>query len=127
MIQRQLQLYQQTIPSTSSSGLRPFKREPGVSLYLYLDKKPIAAMRAKLRFDLALLAGSVMGHRMNTASQACILCDDPASDHREHLLLYCPAFHRKRTELVLNLISDGEHHPVDSDSALLKFLLGNLL
>ena len=36
-------------------------------------------MRAKLRFDLASLAGSVMGHRMDTASQACILCDEPAS------------------------------------------------
>jgi hypothetical protein len=126
MIQRQLQLYQQTTPSTSSPGLRPYKCERGVSLYLYLDPKPVAAMRAKLRFDLASLAGSVIGHRMNTASQACILCDDPASDHREHLLLYCPAFDSKRTELILNLMSDGEDHYINSDSALLQFLLGNI-
>src|ERR1700719_1954168 len=102
MTQRQLQLYQQTVPSTSSSGLRPYKQEPGVSLYLHLDLKPIAAMRAKLRFDLASLAASVMGHRMNTASQACILCDDPASDHREHLLLYCPALDKKCVRVKCN-------------------------
>jgi hypothetical protein len=83
-------------------------------------------MRAKLRFDLASLAGSVMGHRMDTTSQACILCDDPASDHREHRLLYCPALDRKRTELILNLMSDGEYHHTNSDSALLHFLLGNI-
>jgi hypothetical protein len=126
MLQRQLQLYQQTPPSTSSPGLRPFKQAPGVSLYLYLDPKPIAAMRAKLRFDLASLAGSVMGHRMDTASQACVLCDEPAADTRHHLLLHCPALHRKRRELFLSLISDGEDHLVDSDTACLSFLLGNL-
>jgi hypothetical protein len=63
---------------------------------------------------------------MDTASQACILCDDSASDHREHLLLYCPALDRKRTELILNLMSDGEDHYINSDSALLQFLLGNI-
>ena len=67
-----------------------------------------------------------MGHLMNTASQACILCGNPASDHREHLLLYCPAFDRRRTVLILNLMSDGEYHYINSDSTLLHFLLGNI-
>jgi hypothetical protein len=126
MIQRQLQLYQQTPPSTSSPGLRPYKTTPGTSLYLYLDPKPIAAMRAKFRFDLASLRGSVMGHRMDTASEACVLCDEPTADTRHHLLLHCPIFYRKRRGLVLNLMSDGDDHLVNSDSALISFLLGNL-
>jgi hypothetical protein len=126
MIKRQLQLYQQTKPSTSSPGLRSYKQEPGVSLYLYLDPKPVAVMRAKLRFDLASLSGSVIGHRKDTTSQACILCDESAADTRNHLLLYCPALDRRRCELILNLISDGENHLINSDSALIQFLLGNI-
>jgi hypothetical protein len=126
MLQRQLELYQHTPPSTSSPGLRPFKQSPGASLYLYLDPKPVAAMRAKLRFDLASLAGSVMGHRMDTASQACILCDEPAADTRHHLLLHCPVLYCKRRKLCLDLMSDGDDHLMDSDTALLSFLLGNL-
>ena len=126
MIQRQLQLYRQTSPSTFSLGLRPYKTEPGPSLYLYLDPKPIATMRAKFRFDLASLKGSVMGHRMDTASEACTLCDEPTADTHQHLLLHCPVFYHKRRELVLNFTSDGEEHLVNSDSALICFLLGNL-
>src|SRR4051812_29045682 len=48
-----------------------------------------------------------------------------ASDNREHLLLYCPALDRKRTELTLTLMSGSESHHINS-SSMLQFLLGNI-
>ena len=83
-------------------------------------------MRAKLRFDLAALQGSVFGLRMGTASESCVLCGEQAADTRQHLLLHCPALDVKRSNLLLDLESEGAGHHALSDTNLLQFLLGNI-
>ena len=126
MIQKQLQFYRLTPPSTSSLGLRPYKSEPGASLYLYLDPKPVAVMRARLRFDLASFCGSVMGLRMGIAAEPCKLCGMTGFDTRDHLLLHCPSLLHERDKLILDMVSERRGHLVNTDSALIQFLLGNL-
>lgn len=74
------------------------------------------------------LAESVVGHRdgNGTTSQACLLCGEPAADTRHHLLLYCPSFERRRSELILKLIRAPNQLGSISSSAISRPPIVNL-
>ena len=80
--------------ATGGALLRAAKPTAGRSLYLYLERRPIAVLRTRLRFNRAGFAAS-LSERGLADSPLCAL--HPQCQHRaeaqtvEHALLHCPA------------------------------------
>jgi hypothetical protein len=75
--------------------------QPGLPAYFSSDDKPLACHRARLRFDQALLFGSLKRRRLEPTSvcQNCGFSDESPA----HVLLDCPTFAAERTRLAVQL------------------------
>lgn len=85
------------------------KRTAGPSSYLWFDAKPVAALRARLRFARS----TINEHRYDlgladSESSLCEMCRSASVESVEHLLCHCAAYKQARTTVRRNLRS---HRP----------------
>ena len=100
LLQSQLAAYKASSPSTSSTGLRTIKSDPGCSLYIKHSTKQQACLFARYRHDFARFAQSTMMYRITANNPVpqdilCPSCNAPADD-RDHALTACSSYSAAR-------------------------------
>jgi len=88
--------------ASGASRLLQSVRSPTASMpaYIKLDKNPTAQLRARLRFNLALLNYSInkrhIGAFFGVVDAKCTRCSLDTDETPEHVLLHCPAYANER-------------------------------
>ena len=90
----------QDLQAAQDGALRRFKKEPGTSLYLLHDAKPVAALRARLRFARSALKEHQYRFDL-VESDRCEQCHGRPRPVESvgHVLLHCPAYKDARDAL----------------------------
>jgi hypothetical protein len=88
-----------------SDRFRSLHPDPGPAMYLRVDAKPIAAIRARLRFDRARLNHSLCRRGLSHSSH-CPHCPDQP-ETVEHLLMSCPRYAAERERCRTHLLPAG--------------------